>query len=69
MLALRINDDLNANLTKVSEITKRSKSQITKLALEAYLDEILFLIEAKNIYEDKNDELISEEECWKKFNL
>lgn len=68
MLNVRINKDLEEKLNKIALVTDRSKSYITKLALENYLSEMEFLLEAQNRYNDPNAEYVDYNEFKRKFN-
>ena len=68
MLNVRINKDLEKKLNKIALVTDRSKSYITKLALENYLSEMEFLLEAQNRYNDPNAEYVDYDEFKRKFN-
>lgn len=68
-LGVRISDVLNERLTEVAKTTNRTKSQIAKMAIQAYLDEIEFYLEADKRYKDENDELIDYEQFKEDFNI
>ena len=68
MLNVRLNDNLENRLTKVAMFTDRTKSYITKKALETYLEDIEFFMETKERFEDPNSEYIDFEEFKKKFD-
>jgi len=68
-LGVRISDDLNERLSEIALVTKRSKSQIAKMAIKAYLDEIDFYLEADKRYKNEEDELISYEKFKEDFNI
>jgi len=68
MLNVRLNENLENRLTKVALFTDRTKSYITKKALETYLEDIEFFMETKERFEDPNAEYIDFEEFKKKFD-
>jgi len=66
-LGLRIDETFKKRLEKVSKFSKRSKSQIALFALEAYLEDIEFWMDAKKRYDE--EETTSYDEFKKHFNL
>lgn len=68
-LGIRIPEILNERLSEVALATKRTKSQITKMAIEAYLEEIEFYLEADERYKNKDDELVGYEKFKEDFNI
>lgn len=66
-LGLRIDENFKKRLEKVSEFSKRSKSQIALFALESYLEDIEFWMDAKKRYEE--EETTSYDEFKKHFSL
>ena len=66
-LGLRMDEKFKNRLEKASEFSKRSKSQIALFALEAYLDDIEFWMDAKKRYEQ--EETTSYDEFKKHFRL
>jgi len=65
-------DNFPENIKKLLQSfgkSKKTKEMITKLAVEHFIDEIEFVMEAERRLNDESDELISEEEFKKEFNL
>ncbi len=69
VLGVRISDELQKRLSDVAQATRRSKSQITKMAIKSYLDEIEFFIEADRRYRDNRDEVVSYDRFKEDFDL
>lgn len=69
VLGVRISDELQERLSEVAKATRRSKSQITKMAIESYLDEVEFFLEADRRYRDISDEVVSYDRFKEDFHL
>lgn len=69
VLGVRISDELQERLSEVAKATRRSKSQITKMAIESYLDEVEFFLEADKRYRNISDEVVSYDQFKEDFDL
>ena len=69
VLGVRISDELQERLSEVAKATRRSKSQITKMAIESYLDEVEFFLEADRRYRNISDEVVSYDQFKEDFHL
>jgi RHH-type rel operon transcriptional repressor/antitoxin RelB len=69
MLSVRINEEMQSKLNRLSNVTKRSKSFFVNEALENYLDDMLDYYEVQSRSQDGSRNLISIEELEKSLNV
>jgi predicted transcriptional regulator len=68
-ISLRIDNELSEKLEKVGRFMERSKSFIARKAIESYIEEMAFLAEAKERYEDKKAKYIDYEKFKKQIGI
>lgn len=68
-ISLRIDDELSEKLEKVGRFMERSKSYIARKAIESFIEEMAFLAEAKERYEDKKADYIDYEKFKKQIGI
>ena len=69
MLSVRLNEEMQSKLDRLSSATKRPKSFFVKEALENYLDDMVDYYEVQSRSQDNARNLISVEELEKALNV
>ena len=69
MLSVRLNEEMQSKLDRLSIATKRPKSFFVKEALENYLDDMVDYYEVQSRSQDNARNLISVEELEKALNV
>jgi RHH-type rel operon transcriptional repressor/antitoxin RelB len=69
MLSVRINEEMQSKLNRLSNVTKRPKSFFVKEALENYLDDMVDYYEVQSRSQDESRNLISIEELEKSLDI
>jgi RHH-type rel operon transcriptional repressor/antitoxin RelB len=69
MLSVRLNEEMQSKLDRLSNATKRPKSFFVKEALENYLDDMVDYYEVQSRSQDNARNLISVEELEKALNV
>ena len=67
-LGLRMPDTLKDRLDSAAALTRRTKSQIALMAIEYYLEELEFWVEARQRY-DSDEETVSHDDVKKELGL
>lgn len=67
-LGLRMPDVLKDRLDSAATLTRRTKSQIALMAIEYYLEELEFWVEAKQRY-NSDEETVSHDDVKKELGL